>query len=82
MGSGEWKDEGDEGDEGGREVGRSGGGEKIILLSPHLPIPLSPHPLLMPHAQCPIPHSPLPTPRIFLNLRISLDANLDGYFNS
>ncbi|WP_218965472.1 hypothetical protein, partial [Nostoc linckia] len=26
--------------------------EKVILLSPHLPIPLSPHPL--PHAQCPI----------------------------
>ncbi|MFN6517489.1 MAG: hypothetical protein RMY29_023820 [Nostoc sp. CreGUA01] len=30
---------------------RWGGGEKVILLSPHLPIPLSPHPLLMPNAQ-------------------------------
>nr|MDZ8039654.1 hypothetical protein [Nostoc sp. CreGUA01] len=38
------------------EMGRSGGGEKVILLSPHLPIPLSPHPLLMPHTQCPIPN--------------------------
>ncbi|MFN6517754.1 MAG: hypothetical protein RMY29_025165 [Nostoc sp. CreGUA01] len=36
----------------------------------------------MPNAPCPMPHSPLPIPKIFLNLRISLDANLDGYFNS
>nr|MDZ8041790.1 hypothetical protein [Nostoc sp. CreGUA01] len=36
-------------------MGRWGGGqmrEKVILLSPHLAILLSPHPL--PHAQCPI----------------------------
>jgi hypothetical protein len=33
--------------------GRWGGGQmrdKVILLSPHLPIPLSPHPLSMPNA--------------------------------
>ncbi len=49
---------GDEGDEGDGEMGRWGGGqmrEKVILLSPHLPMPLSPHPLSIPNAPCPMP---------------------------
>nr|MDZ8038729.1 hypothetical protein [Nostoc sp. CreGUA01] len=46
-------------------MGRWGGGqmrEKVILLSPHLPISLSPHPLSMPNAPCPMPHPPCPMP--------------------
>ncbi|MFN6513778.1 MAG: hypothetical protein RMY29_004645 [Nostoc sp. CreGUA01] len=44
-------------------MGRWGGGqmrEKVILLSPHLPIPLSPHPLIPPSSFPPSPHPLIP----------------------
>ncbi|MFN6514300.1 MAG: hypothetical protein RMY29_007345 [Nostoc sp. CreGUA01] len=50
-------------------MGRWGGSqmtEKVILLSLHLPIPLSPHPLSMPNAPCPMPHAQCPMPHASL----------------
>ncbi|MDF5739867.1 hypothetical protein [Nostoc sp. S13] len=48
MGSGEWRDEGDEGD----KEGGGAGGEELIT-NAQCP---------MPHAPCPMPHAPCPMP--------------------